>query len=114
MARYADRGRLATTIRSVVTAAPDTRRARSWHVVLLNDEEHTFAYVVEMLGKVFGHSQALALELALEAHGRGRAVVYTGPREQAEWKRERVQGYGPDWRMPRCAGSCTALLEPAE
>ncbi|TAH35569.1 MAG: ATP-dependent Clp protease adaptor ClpS [Planctomycetota bacterium] len=98
----------APAVRSEAVLAP------RWHVILLNDEEHTFTYVVEMLGAVFGHSAAAAWEMALAAHSCGRAVVYTGPRETAEFKQQRVHAYGPDWRMRRSAGSCTALLRPAD
>jgi hypothetical protein len=37
------------------------RHAPRWHVVLLNDDDHTYEYVMEMLGAVFGHSPETCL-----------------------------------------------------
>lgn len=92
----------------------ETRLQPPYHVVLLDDQDHTYEYVVEMLGAVFGHGRRTAFEMAREVDTRGRAVVFTGPLEQAEFKRDRIHGYGADWRIPRCAGSMSAEIEAAE
>ena len=44
---------------------PDTQSQRQppYNVVILNDEEHTFLYVIELLMKLFGHPLAKAQEL---------------------------------------------------
>ena len=44
----------------------------------------------------------------------GRAVVCTTSLERAELKRDQIHAYGPDQRIPRCKGSMTAEIEPAE
>ena len=43
-----------------VTTEPKTRRMPPYNVVILNDEEHTFPYVIEMLIKLFRHDHAKA------------------------------------------------------
>ena len=91
-----------------------TELAPRWHVVLLDDDDHTYEYVVEMLGALFGHSTATAFRMAVEVDRTGRAIVWTGAREVAEFKQERVHAYGADPRLPRCKGSMSAVLEPAE
>jgi len=91
-----------------------TRLQPPYHVVLLDDQDHTYEYVVEMLGKIFGHSREKAFQMAQEVDATGRCIVYTGSLEQAEFKRDQIHGYGADWRIARCAGSMSAIVEPAE
>ncbi len=91
-----------------------TRLAPRWNVVLLDDDDHTYEYVIEMLGALCGHGRARALALAREVDGAGRAIVWTGHREAAELKQERIQAYGADPRIARCAGSMSAVLEPCD
>lgn len=91
-----------------------TKTSPLWHVVLLNDDDHTYEYVIEMLGKVFGHSPQRAFSCACEVDSAGRAVVETTTKERAELKQEQIHGFGPDWRLPRCKGSMSAIIEPSE
>ncbi len=88
-----------------------TRRQPPYHVILLNDEEHTFDYVIELLMKVFGHPKPTAEELTLQVHLRGRAIVLTTHRELAELKREQVLAYGPDFRMDTSTGPIGCVIE---
>ena len=84
-----------------------------YHVIILNDDDHTFYYVIEMLQAVFGFDFETALVHTLEAHNSGSAIVLTCGLREAERKRDGVHAYGPDWRMPNSLGSVTALIEPA-
>ncbi len=85
-----------------------------YHVVLLDDDDHTYAYVIEMLCKIFGHSPARAYQMACKVDIAGRVIVDTTTRERAELKRDQIHAYGADWRIPHCKGSMSALIEPAE
>ena len=102
------------------TAVPEvdvettTRLAPRWQVVLLNDDDHTYDYVIEMLVALFGHSVERAFAMACEVDASGRVVVDTTSRERAELKQEQIHAYGADWRMPRSAGSMSAEIEPVE
>jgi ATP-dependent Clp protease adaptor protein ClpS len=87
--------------------------SKLYHVIILNDEEHTFDYVIEMLQFVFKMPYAAALAHTLEAHNTGSSIVLTTSLEEAETKRDQVHAYGPDWRMPNSRGSVAALVEPA-
>jgi ATP-dependent Clp protease adaptor protein ClpS len=104
----------------VTIAQPDveidseTRLEPLYHVVLLDDDDHTYDYVIEMLGKLFGHSRETAFRMACEVDASGRVIVATLPLERAEVKRDQIHAYGADPRIPRCAGSMSAILEPAE
>jgi ATP-dependent Clp protease adaptor protein ClpS len=90
-----------------------SQRQPPYNVVILNDEEHTFDYVIELLTKLFSHSLATAEELTWRIHTTGRAVVYTTHREKAELKREQVLAYGPDPRMSISRGPLGCYIEPA-
>ena len=91
----------------------DARREKLYHVIILNDDEHSYEYVVEMLQKVFGISHAAAIGHTTEADTTGSSIVWTCGLEEAEQKRDGVHAYGPDWRMPQSRGSVAALVEPA-
>jgi ATP-dependent Clp protease adaptor protein ClpS len=110
---------------SATTAKPKSKPAAAkpankpklippYHVVLLDDNDHTYDYVIEMLGKVFGHGVPKAMGMAKEVDATGRVIVDTTSLERAELKRDQIHAYGADWRIPRCKGSMSATIEPAE
>lgn len=90
-----------------------TRREPPYNVILLNDEDHTFEYVIELLVKLFRHPLQRAEHLTLEVHTRGRAIVFTTHKELAELKRDQVLSYGPDPRLARSQGPIGCYIEPA-
>jgi ATP-dependent Clp protease adaptor protein ClpS len=85
-----------------------------YHVVLLNDDDHSYEYVIEMLKAVFAHPEEKGYQLAKEVDTKGRVIVLTTHKEKAELKREQVHAYGADYRIASCKGSMTATIEPAE
>ena len=90
-----------------------TRRQPPYNVVVLNDEEHTFEYVIELLTKLFGHSLLIAEKLTWQIHNSGRAIVMTTHKELAELKCDQVLSYGPDPRMAKSKGPLGCYIEPA-
>ena len=101
------------TPRHKAESSTRTQRQPPYNVVILNDEEHTFDYVIELLVKLFGHSLATAKELTWRIHTTGRAIVYTTHKEKAELKRDQVLAYGPDPRMSISKGPLGCYIEPA-
>lgn len=91
-----------------------TRKIPQYNVVLLDDNDHSYDYVVEMLMKLFGHNFTTAYQMACEVDSSGRVIVFTTSKERAEFKRDQIHAFGADWRIPRCAGSMSAIVEPAE
>ncbi len=85
-----------------------------YHVVLLDDDDHTHEYVIEMLCALFGHPEEMGGQLAQEVDRTGRAIVLTTHKEKAEFKRDQIHAYGADTRVATCKGSMTAIVEPAE
>jgi ATP-dependent Clp protease adaptor protein ClpS len=92
----------------------DQRRQPPYHVVLLNDDDHTYEYVIDMLRKLFGHPPELGFKMAQEVDSTGRVIVDTTSKERAELKRDQIHAFGPDPLLPRCKGSMSAVIEPAE
>ena len=85
-----------------------------YHVVLLDDDDHSYEYVIEMLGAVFGYSAQKAFLMACEVDSSGRVIVCTTSLERAELKRDQIHAYGSDWRIERCVGSMSAIIEAAD
>jgi len=85
-----------------------------YHVVLLDDDDHSYEYVIEMLMRLFGHSEATAYDMACKVDAEGRVIVDTTHKERAELKRDQIHAYGPDWRISRCKGSMSATIESVE
>jgi len=109
----------ATATRKAVataTARPEQkpRPIPMYHVVLLDDEDHTYDYVIEMLGKVFGHGEQKAFLMAEEVDTAGRVIVETTTLERAEFKRDQIHAYGADWRMAGSKGSMSAEIEAVD
>jgi ATP-dependent Clp protease adaptor protein ClpS len=56
-----------------------------WRVVVLNDDHNTFDHVAESIARVVpGVSLADGYRLAHRIHNSGCAIVWSGPREDAE------------------------------
>ena len=84
-----------------------------FNVVLLDDDDHTYDYVIEMLAKIFLLPDSVAFRHAVEVDTTGRTIVMTCELEQAEYGRDQIHSYGADPRMPRSKGSMRAIVEPA-
>jgi len=101
------------------TASPETEVVNReeltplYQVVLLDDDDHTYDYVIEMLQKIFIFSLDQAYRHAEEVDTCGRTVLITCELPEAEFARDQIHAYGPDWRLPRSKGSMSAVVEPA-
>ncbi len=73
-----------------------------YHVVLHNDDVHTFDEVARALNRVIGVSLKRGYEMADTVHNHGKCVVATCRKEQAEMYRERLEAY-----------KLTVTIEPA-
>jgi ATP-dependent Clp protease adaptor protein ClpS len=91
-----------------------TRKLPPFHVIVLNDDDHSFDYVITMLQQLFGHPVEKGFQMAEEVHTRGRVIVDTTSKEPAELKRDQIHAFGPDPLIARCKGSMSATIEPAE
>src|SRR5437667_6865832 len=91
-----------------------TRRIPPYNVVLLDDDDHTFEYVITMLQQLFGYPREKGYQMALEVHTTGRVIVLTTTKEHAELKCDQIHAFGPDpFSTRECKGSMSASIEPA-
>ena len=88
------------------------KRQPRYHVVLWNDDDHTFQYVIAMLKQLFGHPPETGFKLAKEVDAKGRVVVLTTTKEHAELKRDQIHAFGADKLIARSKGSMSASIEP--
>jgi ATP-dependent Clp protease adaptor protein ClpS len=89
------------------------RRQPPYNVILLNDDDHTYDYVIRMLKELFTYPEEKGFKMADEVHRSGRVIVLTTTLEHAELKRDQIHAYGPDPLLERCKGSMSAMIEPA-
>jgi ATP-dependent Clp protease adaptor protein ClpS len=82
-----------------------------YNVILWNDDDHTYDYVVEMMQKLFGHAKEKGFLIAKEVDNQGKAICLTTTMEHAELKRDQIHAYGPDKHIGRCKGSMSATIE---
>ncbi len=115
--RMADTGRNPRMAKP--SSAPDTailerdQLVPLYQVVLLDDNDHTYDYVIEMLQQIFIFSLDQAYRHAEEVDRAGRTVLITCELPEAEFARDQIHAYGADWRLPRSMGSMSAVIEPA-
>lgn len=95
-------------------ADPITRKAPLYHVILHDDDEHTYEYVILMLMQLFGKTAERAFQHAKEVDSTGVTIVETTTLERAELKRDQIRAFGADPRLAKSTGSMSASIEPAE
>lgn len=93
---------------------PQRKRQPRYHVVLWDDEDHTYTYVVDMLKQLFAMPKENGFKVAEQVDHQGRAICLTTTLEHAELKRDQIHAFGQDPRNPRCQGSMSASIEPAD
>ena len=110
----------ATAVVEAPAATPDVEDPKPkvqppYAVVVINDEEHTFQYVIETFCKVFRYQPQKSFKLAEEIHLKGRSVVWSGALEVAELKRDQIRGAGTDfYASPPVKYPLQVDLEPME
>lgn len=106
-------GKTATRTKPRPVERPETEQPWLWAVVLLDDDDHSYEYVIEMMQTVFAAPLPKAFQTAKKVDSEGRAVCLITHKEHAELKRDQLLSFGPDKRIASCAGSMTAIIEPA-
>jgi ATP-dependent Clp protease adaptor protein ClpS len=88
------------------------KRQPRYHVILWDDQYHTFHYVIHMCQVLFGHPLEKGLAIAKQVHNEGRAILLTTTKEHAELKQQQIHAFGRDPMATRCDGSMWATIEP--
>ena len=92
---------------------PKPRVLPPYHVILENDDFHSFDFVISVLQKVFGVTEEKAFEFAMMAHKTGRAIVWTGAKEVAELKLDQIHSFAEIRADGAKLGPLGATIEPA-
>lgn len=64
-----------------------------WKVVVHNDPINLMDYVTKVFMRVFGYPREKAEKHMMEVHQRGRSILWTGPRERAEFFVEQLHAH---------------------
>ncbi len=64
-----------------------------WNVIVFNDPINLMSYVTMVFQRVFGYPREKAEKLMLDVHHKGRALVWSGAREQAELYVHQLHSY---------------------
>ncbi len=83
-----------------------------YNVILWDDDDHSYEYVIRMMRRLFGHSIDRGFIIAREVDSEGRAICMTTTMELAELKRDQIHAFGRDDQIVRCKGSMKATIEP--
>lgn len=65
-----------------------------WDVIVWDDPVNLMSYVVFVFRKIFGFPEPVARKLMLEVHRKGKALVASEPREQAELYVQQLHAHG--------------------
>ena len=74
--------RAPVTVPTPEPAQPDVASDQPWHVLLFNDDVHTFEEVIRQLMKATGCTQSTAEGQAWTVHTKGKCTVFTGTFEE--------------------------------
>ena len=83
-----------------------------FRLTLLDDNDHSYQYVIEMLAVIFGYGKEKAFAIAKMVDSNGEAVVKTSGYANVLKYQGSIHGFGPDPRIERCLGSMSAVIEP--
>lgn len=89
------------------------KRQPRYHVILWNDDDHSYEYVVHMMQELFGHPPEKGYQIAKEVDSSGKAIVLTTTLEHAELKKDQIHAFGKDRLIAKCQGSMSSSIEPA-
>jgi ATP-dependent Clp protease adaptor protein ClpS len=89
---------------------PPKRQPR-YHVILWDDDDHSYDYVSRMMQDLFAASVERGFQIAKEVDTVGRAICLTTTLEHAELKRDQIHAFGKDSLIARCQGSMSASIE---
>lgn len=89
-----------------------TQRQPRYNVVLWDDSDHSYDYVITMMKQVFRYPIERGYQIAKQVDTSGRAICLTTTLEHAELKRDQIHSFGKDDLIARCKGSMSATIEP--
>jgi len=93
-------------------SSPRLDQPKLWNVILLDDDDHSYEYVIRMMMELFAKPLEAAYQMAKEVDATGRVICTTVHKELAELKQEQIHAYGKDRLIASCKGAMSAVIEP--
>ncbi len=84
---------------------------RNFRVLLINDEDHTYDYVVDVLTCVCGMKKVQAFQCAVEVDICGKTIVFYGSKDKCDQVARKITAYGPDHRLVHSMDGMKAIVE---
>lgn len=81
----------------------------NWHVIFLNDDYHSFQFVIHVIMSIFRKEFEEAFVLTKQIHEKGLAIVTTCTKERAELYLEQVSSMKEEEK-----GAISCKMEPAD
>lgn len=100
--------------RQAKSNSPKPKQPPKYNVILWDDDDHSYEYVIRMLHQLFGYPVEKGFRLATEVDTTGRVICLTTTQEHAELKRDQIHAFGPDKMIAGCKGAMSASIEPVE
>ncbi len=94
------------------SSQPKREQPKLWNVILMDDDHHSYEYVIRMMMELFGKPLERAYQMAKEVDASGRVICTTVHKELAELKQEQIHAYGKDSLIASCQGAMSAMIEP--
>jgi ATP-dependent Clp protease adaptor protein ClpS len=88
-----------------------TQQMPPYHVLIENDDFHSFMFVVAVVQQVFAYPIDRTVELVTHAHQHGEAIVWTGSKEVAELKLEQITTFSEQRDDGKNLGPLSCRLE---
>lgn len=93
---------------------PRPKKQPRYNVVLWDDAEHAYDYVIRMMQELFSVNYLRGFQIAEMVDTQGRAICLTTTFEHAELKRDQILAFGKDPQSRVSRGSMYASIEPIE
>jgi hypothetical protein len=75
---------------------PGEEELKTYDLVILNDDTHSFEYVMSLFHEVLGIEWDTGFGMAETIDAYGGRVVFTGTWREVKQKRGEIRAYGPD------------------
>lgn len=105
---------VATATKEKTDQSQKRKKQPRYNVILWDDDDHSYEYVIQMLQRLFAQTKEQAFESAVEVDTSGRVICLTTTLEHAELKRDQIHAFGKDELIDRCKGSMWATIEPVD
>ncbi len=100
-------------VEEATEVAPEEKTEPLFELILFDDNDHSYDYVISMLSTLFSIDPMRAERMAHEVDHVGQVTIKVCPKEEAVQGRDQIHRFGPDPLIPWSTSSMRAAVEPA-